>query len=196
MTLVDDRIEMADTDDKTHLDELFEVFERTPAFEGYRVEVVEGVVYMVPQRSVHWEIILEIIRALDRTFDGKIKVFSDVRIDFPGEENAFCPDVAKLRDDAKPDGMGRWRHQDVEFVAEVVSRGTGKNDYGPKKTAYALAGVPVYLIADPYQRKCHVYTEPGDGDYVKEVVVAFGAALDLKVTPLGFVLRTDRFPSD
>jgi Uma2 family endonuclease len=196
MTLVDDRIEMAETDDKRTLDDLFEVFEGTPAYEGYRIEVVEGVVYMVPQRSVHWEIIFEIAQTLARAFDRKAKIFSDVRVDFPGENNAFCPDVAKLCDDAKPDDAGRWRYQDVEFVAEVVSRGTGKNDYGPKRTAYALAGVPVYLIADPYQRKCHVYTEPADGDYAREVTVAFGVELDLKETPLGITLPTDGFPSD
>lgn len=196
MTLVDDRIEMADTDDKRTLDNLFEVFEQTPAFEGYRIEVVEGSVHMVPQRAVHWEIIFEIARTLDRAFGKDAKIFSDVRIDFPGAENAFCPDVAKLRDGAEPDGEEHWRYQDVEFVAEVISRSTGRNDYGPKKTAYAVAGVPVYLVADPYQRKCHLYTEPEDGDYAKEVTVTFGTELDLKETPLGLTIPTDRFPSD
>lgn len=51
---------------------------------------------------------------------------------------------------------GRWSHQDVAFVAEVISRGTGHNDYGPKKRAYAEAEVAVLLIADPYQGKVHV----------------------------------------
>ncbi|MFW6722186.1 Uma2 family endonuclease [Streptomyces sp. MAR4 CNY-716] len=196
MTLVDDRIEMADTDDKPTSDDLFEVFERTPAFEGYRIDVVEGSIHMVPQRRTHWDIIRRIVRRLEDAFGMDVNAFSDVRIDFPGKENSFCPDVAKLRDGAKPDEAGHWRHEDVEFVAEVISRGTGSNDYGPKKTAYALAGVPVYLIADPYQRKCHVYTEPRDGDYAQEVIVAFGAELDLKKTPLGLVIATDRFPTD
>ncbi|MFW6694367.1 Uma2 family endonuclease [Streptomyces sp. MAR4 CNX-425] len=196
MTLVDDRIEMADTDDKATLDELFEVFERTPAFEGYRIEVVEGSIFMTPQRDAHWEIILEISMALKIELGGSAKVLSDVRIDFPGKKNALCPDVLKIREGAKPGKKGRWAYEDIDFVAEVISPGTGRNDYGPKKTAYALAGVPVYLIADPYQRKCHVYTEPKDGDYAKEVIVAFGTELDLKETPLGLTLPTDRFPSD
>lgn len=151
---------------------------------------------MVRQRAVHWEIILEIARTLDGAFGGDAQILSDVRIDFPGKENAFCPDVAKLCDSAQPEGEEHWRHQDVEFVAEVVTRGTERNDYGPKKTAYALAGVPVYLIADPYQRRCHLYTEPEDGDYARELTVAFGVELDLKETPLGITLPTDRFPSD
>ena len=74
---------------------------------------------------------------------------SDVRIDFPGQLNGFCPDVAKLRDDAEMTPKGRWRYEDIEFIAEVISTDTARNDYGPKKTAYALAEVPVYLIADP-----------------------------------------------
>lgn len=121
-------------------------------------------------------------------------MFSDVRIDFPGEENGFCPDVAKLRDGATKDETGHWRHEDVEFVAEVISKGTAANDYGPKKAAYATAEVPVYLIADPYQGKRHVYTEPKDGEYLDEHTVAFGVDADLTGTVVGLVLETGGFP--
>jgi Uma2 family endonuclease len=194
MITLDDRIEMADTSDGKTLDELFQALEPTP--EGYRVEIVEGTIYMSPQRDVHWEIIRRIIRALEDAFGMDLRVFSDVRIDFPGEGNGFCPDIAKLRDGAKQDGDGHWRYEDVEFVAEVISRGTGQNDYGAKKTAYAVAEVPVYLIADPYQRKCHVYTKPADGEYLEEITVTFGGEIDLTKTALKLTLATGKFPHD
>ncbi|WP_137994143.1 Uma2 family endonuclease [Streptomyces vilmorinianum] len=197
MTAVDDRIEMAETSgERPTLDEMFEALERMPVPEGYRVEIVEGDVFMTPQRSTHWEIIREILWALGDKFGRRARVFSDVRIDFPGGENGFCPDVAKLSDEAVPDSRGHWDHADVEFVAEVISKGTARNDYEPKKAAYATAEVPVYLIADPYQGRCHVYTEPKDGQYVSELVVDFGADLDLSRTPLGLVLKTDGFPRE
>lgn len=104
--------------------------------------------------------------------------------------------MAKLRDGAEKDPEGRWRPQDVEFIGEVISKDTAKNDYGPKKTAYAVAEVPVYLIADPYQGKCHLYTQPKDGEYLTELSVAFGADVDMTTTLLGLTLTTDEFPRD
>ena len=178
------------------LDTMFDWLEKLPVPEGYKVEIVGGNIFMSPQRDIRWEIIRWIVRALEDTFGMKVKVFSDVRIDFPGHLNGFCPDVAKLRDNSVNDSEGRWRHQDVEFVAEVISKRTAQNDYGPKKTAYASAEVPVYLIADPYQGRCHIYTHPKDGDYATETKVPFGDDVDLGDTVIGLTLKTGEFPRD
>ncbi|GGT20850.1 hypothetical protein GCM10010271_25030 [Streptomyces kurssanovii] len=195
MTALDERrIEMAENSDERTLDEMFQWLESAP--EGFKVEVVEGAVFMSPQRDIRWQIIRRIVRALEDRFGMDVTVMSDVRIDFPGTLNGFAPDVAKLRDGAGKDESGRWRHQDVEFVAEVVSKGTGHNDYGPKKAAYAAAGVPAYLVADPYQRKCHLYTGPKEGDYTTETAVVFGTDLDLTDTPVGLTLTTADFPRE
>ncbi|WKE71090.1 Uma2 family endonuclease [Streptomyces sp. WP-1] len=197
MTVLEDRIEMADADAKAmNLDEWFERLERMPVPEGFRVEIVGGNVYVTPQRDTHWVIIRRIVRALEDKFGMDVLVFSDVRIDFPGEANGFCPDVAMLDEAAKKDDTGHWRHQDVKFIAEVISKGTAANDYGPKKTAYATAEVPVYLVADPYQGKCHLYSRPKEGEYTSELTVVFGADVDLTNTPLGLTLKTDAFPRD
>ncbi|MET9774774.1 Uma2 family endonuclease [Streptomyces sp. NPDC006367] len=195
MTVLDDRTAMADANTK-RLDEWFERLERMPVPEGFRVEIVGGNVHMTPQRDTHWAIIFRIARAVADRFGEDAKIFSDVRIDFPGHENGFCPDIAKLRDGAVQDDTGHWRHQDVEFVAEVISQGTAANDYGPKKLAYAAAEVPLYLIADPYQGRCHVFSHPKDGDYTTETRVAFGQDLDLTDTVLGLTLPTAGFPRD
>lgn len=194
MTVLDDRIEMAECDNESLLDAMFDRLEPTP--EGYKVEIVEGTVFMAPQRDTHWEIIRRIVRALEDEFGMGIKVFSDVRIDFPGDQNGFCPDIAKLRDTAKKNERGHWRHEDVEFVAEVVSKGTAANDYGPKKAAYATAEVPVYVIADPYKGTCYVYTQPKKGEYMTRTTVEFGKDIELTGTAVDLVLKTDEFPRD
>lgn len=63
----------------------------------------------------------------------------------------------------------------------------------------------MYLIADPYQRwchvltyqrRCHVLTEPADGQYQVETVLVFGLDVDLSKTPVGLVLDTSEFPVD
>lgn len=194
MTVLEDRIAMAESDNTRQLDEMFEQLEKMPVPEGYKVEIVEGTIYMSPQRDAHWQTIRRIVRVLDDRFGEDAQVVSDIRIDFPGQLNGYCPDVAKLRDDAEKDTKGRWRPEDVEFIAEVISKDTAKNDYGPKKTAYALAEVPVYLIADPYAGKCRLFTQPKDGDYLSDLSIAYGAEVDMTTTLLDLVLPTAKFP--
>ncbi|MGW7470686.1 Uma2 family endonuclease [Streptomyces cyaneofuscatus] len=193
MTVVDpDRIDMADISDELTLDEMFEWLEPTP--EGFKVEIVEGTVHMSPQRDTHWRIILAILKQLLPRF-AEDRLLSDVRIDF-GEGNGFAPDLVKLFDKAAKNSHGRWLPEHVEFVAEVISKGTAAADYGPKKAAYAAAGVPVFLIVDPYVGRCLLHSEPKDGDYHKKLVVDFGLDVDLTGTSMGLVLKTDAFPRD
>ncbi|MBD0746317.1 hypothetical protein BG418_32290 [Streptomyces sp. CBMA152] len=187
---------MADSDDTSTLDDLFERLAKMPVPEGYRVEIVEGAIHMSPQRHVHWQIIRRIVRALEDRFGMDVAVASDERIDFPGRLNGLCPDVAKLRDGAQQNARGHWLHEDVEFVAEVISKDTAANDYGPKKTAYATSGVPVYLVVDPYVGRCHVYTQPKEGDYICDLTIVFGAEVNLKETAVDLTLTTDDFPRD
>ncbi|WP_030254426.1 Uma2 family endonuclease [Streptomyces violens] len=184
-------IEMADIDE-CRLDEMFERLERMPVPEGYKVEIVEGTVYMSPQRDNHWDIILEIVDQLRAKYPKK-QIKSDVRIDYPGGLNGLCSDVTALKDGAVKTDKGRWRCEDVEFVAEVISKDTARNDYGPKLAAYATAGVPVYLVVDPYVGKCHLYTLPKEGEYTNDLAVTFGMPVDLTTTVVGLEITTDEF---
>ncbi|MEU2573024.1 Uma2 family endonuclease [Streptomyces anulatus] len=194
MTVVDtDRIDMADTSDERTLDMMFEWLEPVP--EGFKVEIVEGNVYMSPQRDTHWRIILGIIRQLLPRYQED-RLLSDVRIDFPGLLNGFASDVAALATGAARTADGRWRYQDIEFVAEVISRSTAANDYGSKKATYALAGVPVYLIVDPYTGTWHLHTLPKEDEYRSVLSLDFGTPVDLTSTVVGLVLATDAFPRD
>ncbi|MFF0063661.1 Uma2 family endonuclease [Streptomyces sp. NPDC005279] len=192
MSVLDDRITMADNINQQILDEMFA---QMSVPEGYKAEIVEGAIYMSPQRDTHWEIILDIVEQLRSKYPRK-RLKSDVRIDYPGHLNGFATDVTLLAEGAVKTQSGNWRYEDVQFVAEVISRSTGTNDYGPKLAAYAAAEVPVYLIADPYTGKCHVHTQPKEGSYISELTVDFGASLDLTGTPLGLTLTTGEFPRD
>ncbi|GAA2270717.1 hypothetical protein GCM10010145_01470 [Streptomyces ruber] len=195
MTVLEDRITMAESDNTSELDEMFERLEKMPVPEGYKVEIVEGTVFMSPQRGTHWHIILDIVEQLRTKYPRK-RLLSDVRIDYPGHLNGFATDITLVTEGADTTDSGHWRHEDVEFVAEVISKGTAANDYGPKKAAYATAEVPVLLIADPYQRRCHLYIHPKDGDYATETIVTFGDDVDLTGTVVGLTLKTDEFPRD
>ncbi|MFJ4838143.1 Uma2 family endonuclease [Streptomyces sp. NPDC088746] len=193
MTVVDDKIEMADTSDERTLDMMFEWLEPTP--EGFKVEIVEGNVYLSPQRGTHWQIILDIIEQLRSGYSRK-RLMSDVRIDFPGRLNGFASDVVALSAEAAPDAKNHWRYQDIEFVVEVISKDTAANDYGSKKATYATASVPVYLIVDPYTGTWHLHTIPKDDEYRSVLSLDFGTPVDLTATVVGLTLETSDFPRD
>jgi len=193
VTVLDDRTATAEQSDERTLDMMFEWLEPTP--EGHKVEIVRGAVHMSPQRDNRWDIILDIVEQLRARYSRQ-RVKSDVRIDYPGRLNGFASDVVALKDGAVKDGKGRWRHQDVEFVAEVISKDTAVNDYGPKRETYAAAGVPVYLIVDPYTGEWHLHTLPKDGEYRSNLTLGFGDPVDLTRTPVGLKLTTDEFPRE
>ncbi|WP_394433055.1 Uma2 family endonuclease [Streptomyces sp. SGAir0957] len=186
-----DRIDMATMNEQI----LDEMFAQMTIPEGYKAEIVEGNVYMSPQRDTHWDIILGIVEQLRVKYPRR-RVKSDVRIDYPGHLNGFATDLTLLSETATKNAKGLWLWQDVVFVTEIISRGTGANDYGPKKAAYAAAEIPAYLIVDPYQGRCHLYAQPKDGDYLTETTVTFGTDVDLTNTPVGLTLDTTDFDRD
>ncbi|WP_369213038.1 Uma2 family endonuclease [Streptomyces flavofungini] len=195
MSVLDGRTDTSGTGNERALDAMFAALEREPFLEGYKTDIVGGAVHMTPQRSNHWDLTWGVLRQLRPKYDRRT-LLSDVRIDYPGALNAFCSDVALVAEGAERTRQGGYLCRDVEFVAEVISRGTGENDYGPKKTGYATAEVEVYLIVDPYQGKCHVYTQPKQGDYRVETTVDFGEEIDLTHTPLGLTIDTSGFARD
>ncbi|MES9509196.1 Uma2 family endonuclease [Streptomyces sp. NPDC000609] len=132
----------------------------------------------------------------ERTLDMGKRLKSDVRIDFPGRLNGFASDVVALSEEASTDSNGRWRYQDIELVAEVISKDTAANGYGSKKATYATAGVPVYLVVDPYTGTWHLHTLPKKDEYRSVLGLDFGTPVDLTSTGVGLTLETGDFPRD
>ncbi|WP_308216470.1 hypothetical protein [Streptomyces ortus] len=51
-------------------------------------------------------------------------------------------------------------------------------------------------MVDPYQGKCHLFTQPRDGDYLSRLSVRYGTDIDMTNTLLDLTLKTDEFPRD
>ncbi|CAM5526923.1 Uma2 family endonuclease OS=Streptomyces alboniger OX=132473 GN=CP975_15505 PE=4 SV=1 [Streptomyces alboniger] len=100
MAVPDGRAESADTGNERALDAMFAALEREPFLEGYKTDIVGGAVHMTPQRSNHWDITWGVLRQLRPKYDHRI-LLSDVRVDYPGELNAFCSDVALVAEGAE-----------------------------------------------------------------------------------------------
>lgn len=105
MTVLEDRIEMAESGDELTLDMMFEWLEKMPVPEGYKAEIVGGHVFMTPERDTHWDIIADIYDQM-RTKYPRRRLKSDVRIDYPGHLNGFVSDVTLLAEGAAQKARG------------------------------------------------------------------------------------------
>ncbi|MFE1957246.1 Uma2 family endonuclease [Streptomyces sp. NPDC059479] len=172
------------------LEGLLESLARLPVPKGYRVEITDGTVCMSPRKRIHRRTRRLVMRALKSAFGADAGVRSGMRISFPEQRNSFVPDVVKLSGSAR----GQWRVEDIEFIGEVITPHTAANGLGGKKAAYAGAGVPLYLIIDPYTGRTRAHTLPKDGEYTRELAVIFGAEIGLTIAGSDLPLKTDGFP--
>ncbi|MBC2877309.1 MULTISPECIES: Uma2 family endonuclease [Streptomyces] len=185
---------MAGVADSAGLDEMFALIEAMNVPPGYRVEIIGGQIVLNPHRKVHSTIIRRLVGDLTPWLGLGADVLWDVRVDFPGGLNGYAPDVALLKDGAEEDEHGRCDYHDVEFVAEVVSEGSRRDDYDAKLKVYAAAGIPTYLIADPKTGVAHVFHAPRDGVYTDETSHTFGEKFALPGS--GIVIDSTSWPRD
>ncbi|MEU5125304.1 Uma2 family endonuclease [Streptomyces mobaraensis] len=185
---------MVTVEDSAELDEMFALIEAMNVPAGYRAEIIEGEIVMNPQRAVHAMIIRGLNRALEAGLGIDANILWDVRIDFPGTLNGYAPDIALVKEGAEEDDRGCYDYRDVEFVAEVVSKGSRRDDYDAKLKVYAAAGIPTYLIADPKTGVAHVFHAPREGVYTDETSHTFGEKFTLPGS--GIVIDSTSWPRD
>ena len=90
-------------------------------------------------------------------------------------------------------GKGEWADPDgVLMVVEVTSydSDTDRRDRQEKPTAYAAAGIPVYLLVDRDAGAVLVHSEPSPTGYADLHSVRFGSAVVLP-DPVGIELDTE-----
>ena len=112
-----------------------------------------------------------------------------------GERNAIEPDFARFREGA----LGRYgikRDADVLWAVEVSVTSAAK-DLGPKKRAYAEAGVPDYWVVDEGRRGVWTFSRPVAGVYREERFFPEGEAvplpgLDAALDTIGLFPPSDR----
>lgn len=82
------------------------------------------------------------------------------------------------------------------LVVEITSRGNANHDRIAKTHGYAQAGVPLYLLLDPWhdgRPTATLYGEPQSGTYRVLDSVEYGVKLTLP-EPFGLTIDTAEFP--
>jgi Uma2 family endonuclease len=76
----------------------------------------------------------------------------------------------------------------LEVAFEVVSPTSRIRDYEMKPAAYAQAGIPVYVIADPYDAQLVVFSDPHGREYASRRAYRYGEQAEI---PGSFPLTID-----
>lgn len=158
-----------------------DLIERGGIPEGFKVEVFDGRVIMTPQSpEQHWTV-RDVESAVSAAGIARERVFGDVLITFPGENDA-APDLTIVGFDAER-RKNSYSCIDVLAVVEVPSEPEDEKDYVRNVRKYGRFGIDFYMIADPFKKTVTLMSEPHASGYGRVLEIPYGQ-------PVGFTLAT------
>ncbi|MFJ4829524.1 Uma2 family endonuclease [Streptomyces sp. NPDC088747] len=175
------------------VEQAFELFSAA-APEGWRVELVEGEIYVVPPANGEHEEIVSELSGQVRDHDRGLGRYTGIGLNVPGASRTghVIPDLVIAPKGSFHDEDEWHESAPVILVAEVTSGSTAARDRETKIRGYARAGIPVYLLIDREESEVVVFSEPDGADYSKALRHKLGLAVPLPA-PLGFELDTSEF---
>ena len=166
--------------------------------EGYRAEIVEGVIEVSPTgRLSHARVVNRLRSALEACLrDGEHGAWNSMNVIHA--HRAWIPDGLVAPQDVEPaeaeDDLG-IKASAVQLVAEVVSPGKSNQDRDRirKRREYARAGIPMYVLIDDYdgQGAVTLFTgpRPDKADWEDIHRVPYGTEVTIPEGPAkGFVI--------
>lgn len=164
-------------------------------FPGYRTEIVEGNIMMSPVRPYHNETIWDVRDNLKPQLPADWALISDVAVPMDGD-NEFCPDLAVIPKAEWRKNLTAYPPDLIELAVEVVSPSSVRNDYEVKNRAYARAGIPHYLIFDPFRAECVKLWNPGPEGYRGRDTFPYGGTIIVQAGIGKLMIDTADFPVD
>ncbi len=158
-----------------------ELIERGAVPEGYKVEVFDGRVIMTPRSPEQDWTVSDVRDAVKASGIARERVFGDVLITFPGENDA-APDLTIVDVNAER-RRNSYSCLDVLAVVEVPSEPEDEKDYVRNMRKYGRFGIDFYLVADPFKAMVTVMSEPHGSGYGRTAEVPYGQ-------PVSFTLAT------
>lgn len=144
-------------------------------------EVIEGevIVNAATPTGRHAKIVLAVRRAFAR--HGIDNLFENTTLLVEHDEAEYVPDLARWPENLIDGDTWEFPAADCSFALEVVSGsrpGRREREY-QKASGYARGGVPVFLLIDPVERTCTMFTEPKADGYSVRQIVKFGEPLSI-----------------
>ncbi|GAA3081103.1 Uma2 family endonuclease [Streptomyces rectiviolaceus] len=185
-------------DPLTPADVLLEGFLALDTPEGFRAELIEGEIVVMPPPDGDHEhclslIVAQVIRRsrTDMQFSGnkglKLKSGGACPTNHAIPDGTLAPTELRLFRGAAP-----WMPCDgVALVVEVTST-KPQADREAKRRCYARGGIPLYLLIDRDDSSVTLFRDPEGDDYREHCTLPFGKAVALP-EPFGFELETAEF---
>ncbi|MEW1721280.1 Uma2 family endonuclease [Streptomyces sp. NPDC093109] len=178
-------------------DDLVRLWKEKDAPEGCKVEIIEGIITVSPSPSWdHNSTAYLLLLRLASVIPGNWRVFQTQEAAVPGRKGLYIPDlmVASQADRSAPGEI--FPASRAKLVVEITSRGNAHHDRIAKAHGYAQAGVPLYLLLDPWASDsptATLYGDPEGGTYRMLETVAYGGKLTLPA-PFDLAIDTAEFP--
>ncbi|MFF9069490.1 Uma2 family endonuclease [Streptomyces sp. NPDC014891] len=175
------------------VEETFELFSAA-APKGWRVELIEGEIHVVPPANGEHEEIVSELNGQVRDHDKGVGRYTGIGLSLPGTTDAVrvIPDLV-IAPKGSFDDQQEWHAPDpVLLVAEVTSSSTARRDRVQKIRAYARGCIPLSLLIDREAGEAVVCSEPSGDDYGHKSIHKLGTVVALP-HPLGFDLDTSAF---
>ncbi|MFG2588295.1 Uma2 family endonuclease [Streptomyces sp. NPDC048438] len=170
--------------------------------EGWRAEIDEGQIVLVPPPHAHHNGIAEVVQSLlYRGLPGGLGIYQTLGVHVAPLDKLYVPDLVVMPREliaaADPETSEPMDASEALLIVEITSKGNAREDRTKKYRAYARAGVPMYLLIDRFDTRgatATLFTEPNeDGTYKHSDAVPFGKPLPLP-EPFGVTLLTGDFP--
>ncbi|MFC4071040.1 Uma2 family endonuclease [Actinoplanes subglobosus] len=145
----------------------------------HRIELLDGSLLVTPSPNDHHQEIMgnlrDSLRPAARTADLRAPQAPNIRL---ATGRILIPDLAVKKG---PTGAAVSDAADVVLVCEITSPSNTKIDRGLKMLAYAAAGIPWYLLAEPdftdYPSVSLRLFRLADGAYIEHAVAKHGEKL-------------------
>ena len=145
------------------------------AFDDMYVELVDGELQRVnrPMSNHAWRQ-SRLSAMLWQAVEGTaLQVFSDAGIDLGADTvRGFDVCIASMR----PETSRLLQPGEIVLAIEIAETSIAR-DLGPKRLAYAVAGIPHYWVVDSDRCITHIFGGPENGNYTAENIVKFGEPL-------------------
>ncbi|WP_415949726.1 Uma2 family endonuclease [Streptomyces sp. KLOTTS4A1] len=182
-------------------DYLLQSWREVDAPEGWRAEIDEGQIALVPPpHALHNHIAEMVQRGLYRNLPDDLGIYQTLGLHIAPLDKLYVPDLVvvpwELTANADPDTNDPVDAAEALLVVEITSKGNARDDRTKKLWAYAHAPVPVYVLIDRFDEHgptTTVCTEPLNGAYKHTERIPFGETLSLG-EPLSTDIDTGRFP--
>lgn len=149
----------------------FEEFDA--AFPDYHAEMIDGEVYLsTVVTSPHGNMVLALASQLVCMWSVMTRV-DTIYHGWHGK-TLLRPDFSVADPSYRGTRHKKFPAGEVILVGEVVSESNPENDTDKKVKKYAQAGIPYYLIVNPIEGKCLLYSLPSGTHYRASLEADFG----------------------